>query len=141
MKGPSKKWRESTLRDVMRFPAGFGRTRTGSKTKYDGPIVDAETAFYIYESHGLDTMDKCSDTDGLIELLQRKDAMNLSIAQWKEEIKSVDVSDKNARGFIYAMLGSLCGGFPSGEFPWAFLKKVGVVFLAIARLRMIKNES
>lgn len=54
--------------------------------KWEGEILSPDMALYVLESYGLDPYERCWARQRYIELVERKDGMNLTIAMWKESI-------------------------------------------------------
>lgn len=126
-----RKWQETTLKDILMFSTDYGQpVDWNSKPKYTGKPLGPEEALYVFECEGVNTMDTCLDPESLVELLQHKDGMNLSVAGWKEEIndhakacfvegdrRSIDVGYQ----FICAVVLALVE-----EYGNEFLEKVGI---------------
>lgn len=87
-------WKKRTLVHILRFPPGYRKTGVFSngpwqsgKPKWEGEELDAEEALYVWESFGEDPYNKCREPERFIELIERKDGMNLTISMWKETIR------------------------------------------------------
>lgn len=113
------RWCKHTLPNIMLFSPGYraGGVFGAPRVKRGGTLSPEEWLFR-YESQGV--WGPCSDPEKAEELLERKDSMNLTIAMWKEDIRSM-------AGNAYAEVAkALVADLVAEGFPEAWLRGAGV---------------
>lgn len=120
------KWKETTLKHVIMFePCLKFNKWKGKARKWSGKTLNAEEAFYVWESTGLDPYDSCNDKDGFINLLDKKDNMNFQINEWKQELQMISkFSSSTFDNYLYSyiVIESIIK-----EFGLDFVKKINLV--------------
>lgn len=113
-----ERWSRATLGSIMRFSPGY---RSGGIFGVDeiqeGGVYTAEEWVFAHESWGYRGC--CADPEGAEELLERKDCMNLTVAMWKEELRSL--SSRGTRDLCVSFIAEL-----SEEHPEEWLRRIGV---------------
>jgi hypothetical protein len=102
-----------------------GESWKSTKPAWAGESLSPEEALFVWESYGKDGHASCTDKDRFIELMSRKDTMNLAISMWKEGIG--DVMRYNGylqRSFIITTILELME-----VHPLEWLDKIGIVDL------------
>lgn len=129
-----KKWR-SHWNILKRFSVGYDAratvmTSAGSVSDPDG--VAPEEAYWMFQERG--EMRATTDAARVTELLQRKSAMDLTVAMWKETIRDYQraTSAYERLGAPQAMVMEL-----SLEFPVSFLNGVGLLKMVGLTLRQL----
>lgn len=126
-----EKWQKDTLVHILRFSPDYRSTGVFSdkewgstKPPWHDSEVSPEEALYIWESFGQDAYEICNDKAKFIELISRKDGMNLTISMWKDSILS-NKSEKFGRMMNIMLLAEL-----AREHPVEWLEKIGLIELA-----------
>jgi hypothetical protein len=126
-----RRWTDSTLVHILRFPPGYrstgvfpGQEWKSDKPAWDGDPLSPEEALFVWESYGRDGYRNCKDPQKFVELMSRKDTMNLTISMWKEGISDFVTGGAWDRCHAINFLLELMG-----EHPVEWLDKIGVVDL------------
>lgn len=118
------KWKNNTLSNIIRFePLGFNKW-VGKEKKWKGRILTHEEAFYAWESMGIDAYDSCNNKKEFLNLVKRKDSMNLQINEWKKELQMISIFSKSMIDnyiYSYVVIESIVE-----EFGLDFVKKINL---------------